>query len=195
MNNPLLINFPDHFSTARLLLRAVRPGDGQMLYESIAASRNELRTWLRFAVEEPTVEKFEQFARESAIKWLARDYLTFMIFEQSRQQFIGTCSLHHIDWAAPAFEIGYWQDTRTSGQGYMTEAIYGLMRFAFHDLHAERLEIRCDDRNERSAGVARRCGFAQEGHLHHCQRDTSGGLANLLIFGLLRATYFDRFPA
>lgn len=34
----MLLDFPDHFETDRLLLRAVCPGDGRAIYEAVAAS-------------------------------------------------------------------------------------------------------------------------------------------------------------
>ncbi|MCZ8517735.1 GNAT family N-acetyltransferase [Paenibacillus filicis] len=44
----------------------------------------------------------------------------------------------------PKFEIGYWIDTRYSGNVYMTEAIQGITSYAFNELKARRIEIRCD---------------------------------------------------
>jgi ribosomal-protein-serine acetyltransferase len=100
---------------------------------------------------------------------------------------IGGSGLHRIDWSIPKFEIGYWARTSHAGQGYITEAVNGITRFAFETLGAQRVEIRCDVKNERSAAVARRAGFALEGTLRQDARDhISGGLRDTHIFAQVR---------
>ena len=63
-------------------------------------------------------------------------------------QFIASSSVHNIDWEVRKFEIGYWIDSRYSGNGYMTEAVQGITDFAFNHLNANRIEIRCDTKSE-----------------------------------------------
>jgi RimJ/RimL family protein N-acetyltransferase len=69
------------------------------------------------------------------------------------------------DWEVPKFEIGYWARTSQTGHGYITEAVNGVVRLAIDTLGANRLEIRCDTKNDRSAAVAKRVGFVLEGTL------------------------------
>ncbi len=94
--------------------------------------------------------------------------------------------MHRIDWDVPRFEIGYWVRTSLQGQGYITEAVNGISKFAFEQLKAERMEIRCDARNERSAAVARRAGYTLEAKLRRESRAPDGSLRDTLIFALLR---------
>ncbi len=68
----------------------------------------------------------------------------------------------------------------------MTEAVAAIARFAFEELNAQRVEIRCDNRNERSARVALRAGFALEGTLRHDSRDVEGALRDTQIYARLR---------
>jgi ribosomal-protein-serine acetyltransferase len=109
-----------------------------------------------------------------------------MLWRKSDGLYVGGSGLHRMDWSVPRFEIGYWVRASLEGQGYISEAVHGITRFAFEVLGAERLEIRCDARNERSAAVARRAGYTLEGTLRRDSRDTSGGLRNSLIFSKLR---------
>ncbi|MBY0597515.1 GNAT family N-acetyltransferase [Bacillus bingmayongensis] len=62
------------------------------------------------------------------------------MFLKEPEEFIGTCSLHNIDWEKLQFEIGYRIDSRFSGNGYRTEAMHVLTHFAMVDLKARRLE-------------------------------------------------------
>ena len=65
------------------------------------------------------------------------------------------------------FEIGYWLDSRLCGQGYMTEAVQGITAFAFTELLARRVEIRCDALNEKSQAIPMRLGYWHEGTLRN----------------------------
>jgi RimJ/RimL family protein N-acetyltransferase len=186
---PLLRDFPDHFETQRLLIRAPRPGDGKAINEAVHESLTELQAWMPWAYDEQTVEYSESYARRFAAKFALREDLAMLMFRKSDGQLVGGTGLHRIDWSIPKFEIGYWLRTSVHGQGYMTEAVNGLTRFAFGTLDAERVEIRCDERNEKSAAVARRAGYTQEGMLRHDARGTQDELRNTLIFGMIRSEY------
>ena len=77
----------------------------------------------------------------------------------------------------PKFEIGYWRRCGYERQGLVTEAVLGIAGLAFNTLGAQRVEIRCDTRNERSRSVALRAGFRLEGIHRHDARAVNGGPA------------------
>lgn len=120
---------------------------------------------MKWAQEELAEYDSEFGIRQSYIQFLSREKLRFLVFLRSTGQFVAATSLHSIDWDVRRFEIGYWIDTRFSGNGYMTEAVQGLCDFAFSVLHARRLEIRCDTRNSSSIKIPRRLQFELEGIL------------------------------
>lgn len=190
MRPPVLRDFPDYFETERLLLRAPRHGDGEKLAEATRESYSELKRWMPWAVPDQTVEDAEVYVRRMAAKFMTREDLVLFMFRKADGVFLGGSGLHRIDWEVPCFEIGYWLRTTAHGKGYMTEAVLGITRFAFETLEAERVEIRCDALNEKSAAVIRRAGYLQEGHLRNNDRDTSGNLYDTLIFATIRADYF-----
>ena len=109
-----------------------------------------------------------------------------MLWRKSDGMYVGGSGLHRMDWSVPCFEIGYWVRVSLEGQGYISEAVNGITQFAFNQLSAERLEIRCDARNTRSASVAQRAGYTLEGTLRHDSRDPQGNLRNTMIFSKLR---------
>ncbi|PEC20151.1 GNAT family N-acetyltransferase [Bacillus cereus] len=115
----------------------------------------------------PTVTETEINIRSAHIKFLNRDSLRFLIFLKESEDFLGTCSLHNIDWVKSQFEIGYWIDTRFSGNGYMTEAIHLLTHFAMVSLKARRLEIRCESTNTKSRIIPAKLGYELEGILRN----------------------------
>lgn len=163
--NPILKDFPEEFLTERLVIRLPKPGDGKAVYEAITASINELKPWMPFAQKEQSEEDVELNIRSSYISFLKREDLRLLVFLKETGEFIASSGLHRIDWAVPKFEIGYWIDSRHSGKGYMTEAVEGIAAFAFHELSARRVEIRCDERNTKSRAIPERLGFTLEGVL------------------------------
>jgi RimJ/RimL family protein N-acetyltransferase len=72
--------------------------------------------------------------------------------------------------------------TTLAGNGYITEAVLRITTFALEELGAQRIEIRCDPRNTRSAAVAERAGYTLEAHFRNHMRAPDGGLRDTLVF-------------
>ncbi|MCR6109707.1 GNAT family N-acetyltransferase [Bacillus sp. A301a_S52] len=171
--NPILLDFPNEMTSDRLIIRLPQYGDGQAVHEAIAAS-DELKKWLPFANKEQTPEEVEINVREAHINFLKREDLRLHIFEKETGQFIGCSGLHRIDWEVPKVEIGYWLDSRYTGKGYMTEAVERITQFAFQELKAKRVEIRCDVKNEKSRAVPERLNFELEGIIRNDEWSMDG---------------------
>nr|WP_273842114.1 GNAT family N-acetyltransferase [Halalkalibacter alkalisediminis] len=161
--NPLMIEFPTEFYSERLLIRMPKPGDGKVVFDAIQASINELKPWMPFAQNLQSEQETEINIRNSYVKFINREDLRLHIFLKDTGEFIASSGLHRINWDVPKFEIGYWIDTRYSGKGYITEAVQEISNFAFSELKARRIEIRCDSKNEKSRKIPERLGFNLEG--------------------------------
>ncbi len=182
--NPILRDFPDQFETERLLIRCLRFGDGAMLYEGVQESRAELRPWMPWSLNDDGVEGMETYVRGAVGRWVTRESLAYAILRKPDEMYIGSISLHHIEWDIPAFEIGYWQRTSCSGQGYMVEAVKGLTIFARDVLGARRMVIRCDTLNTKSKNVAERSDYALEAIVRNGYRESGGELRDDYVFSL-----------
>ncbi len=189
VENPLLLNFPDQFETERLIIRAPQLGDGQMINQAIAESHAELKPWLKWAYTVPTVERSEELNRIAMSQYLQRECMRMNVLQKSDGLFVGVTSLHHINWSVPSFEVGYWLRTSVVGKGYASESVNGIIDFAFGLLGAQRAEIRCDPRNDRSAAVAIRAGFMKEGHIRRDQREQDDTLSDAYVFGMIRSEW------
>lgn len=165
MSHPILKDFPNEFVTKRLSIRLPQPGDGEQVHQAIMNSKEELKPWLPFAQKDQTVEDVEANVREAHYAFLKREDLRLHIFDRETNEFIGCTGLHRINWDVPKFEIGYWIDTRYSGQGYITEAVEGVTDFAFNELGAKRVEIQCDAKNLKSRAIPEHLGYTLEGIL------------------------------
>jgi RimJ/RimL family protein N-acetyltransferase len=162
---PILMNFPEQFNTERLMIRKPLPGDGKAVYQALQASLNDLKLWIPWARIEQSEEEVEGSIRNAHAKFLTREDLRLHIFNKETGEFIGSSGLHRINWDVPKFEIGYWIDSRFSGHGFITEATEAITEFAFNELKARRVEIRCDYKNTKSRAIPEKLGYCLEGIL------------------------------
>jgi UDP-4-amino-4,6-dideoxy-N-acetyl-beta-L-altrosamine N-acetyltransferase len=77
---------------------------------------------------------------------------------------IGNIGLHDLDWKNRSALLGiviaekeYW------GQGYGSDAITALLRFAFGEMNLHRIWLAVFDFNERAIRCYEKCGFRHEG--------------------------------
>jgi len=162
MSNPILLDIPDSFETERLLIRVPRAGDGPALNAAVLETFDQLHLWMPWAKEPPSVEKSEENSRKAHAQFILREDITLRLIHKQSGLFLGSSGLHPRDWALPRFEVGYWCRTRFQKQGYITEAVRGILDFGFQSLHARRIEIHCDSLNVSSCRVAERVGMRKE---------------------------------
>lgn len=150
--------FASEIRTPRLLLRPWRVADAARLKDAIDRNLTQLRQWMPWAMDEPSplkvieerILKFEQDFAAGADS-------VYAIFSADEAEVLGGTGLHpRIDGGV---EIGYWLDRRHQGQGLATEAAQALCAEAFAHPDIERVQIRCDPRNVKSAAVPSRLGF------------------------------------
>ncbi len=176
---------PEEIVTTRLILRVPTAADAAAVNQAVLASFTELSEWMEWAVEPQTMEESAEFCTEAREKWQGdREYSVLMILKDSGVV-IGGCGYPNLNWEVPKFEIGFWCHSAHVGRGYISEATHALTRLAFDEFDAVRVELRMDDRNERSWRVAERLGFELEAVIHADTRNNAGGLRDTRIYVLL----------
>jgi ribosomal-protein-serine acetyltransferase len=175
----------DELAGERVLVRPYRVEDAEALREAVEESREHIRAWLPFADAHQTIEETRDWITHRVADWLLREEMGTGVFLRESGAFLGGLGLHPRSWEIGFFEIGYWLRASAEGHGYMREAVSLLIEFAARDLLASRLEIRCDARNARSAGVAESLGFKREGLIRNGLHAPTGGMRDTLIFGLI----------
>ncbi|MED1266812.1 GNAT family N-acetyltransferase [Bacillus mycoides] len=166
--NSILLDVPLQIETDRLILRApLQAGDGNVVHQAIKDSINELKQWLLLFQSIPTVEETEILLRNAHIDFLKRESFRYLIYHKDTNDFIGTASLHRINWKISKCEIGYWINTQFSGNGYMTEVVSELTNLGFQLLKFRRIEIRCESTNTKSRTIPEKLGFELEGILRN----------------------------
>jgi RimJ/RimL family protein N-acetyltransferase len=184
--DPLLIELPDELLGPRLVVRPYAEGDASQLWEAVDESRAHLAEWMPWVSDYTAPDTALTLVRRFQARWLLREDLVVGVFERASGRLLGGSGLHRIDWAIRRFEIGYWLRQSAVGQGFITEAVQVLTRFAFDRLAANRVEIRMDVRNTRSRAVPERLGFVYEGCQRRAAPDVHGEPRDLLVFALIR---------
>lgn len=183
----------DELRGERVLVRPYCESDAEALHEAVDESREHIRPWLPWAEGHQTIEETRDWIIRCMAHWLLREGLPLGIWEIGTGRYLGGTGVHPRNWEIGYFEIGYWLRHSAEGHGYMQEAVRLIVDFAFEQLGAQRVEIRCDARNRRSAAVAERLGFVREAHLRHHERAPDGSLRDTLIFALIPGD--PRWPA
>lgn len=176
----------DRVLTRRLLLRCWQPADAPLLKDAIDWSLSELREWLPWATAEPSTvtvlaERLDRFREEFRA---GRDWI-YGLFPPDETRVIGGLGLHPRQ-GPGVLEIGYWLRTDATNRGFATEAARALVRLAFDAHLVERVEIRCDPQNERSAAVPRRLGFQHLATLHADTLTPAGAPRDTMVWTLSR---------
>ncbi|VAV88735.1 Ribosomal-protein-S5p-alanine acetyltransferase [hydrothermal vent metagenome] len=86
------------------------------------------------------------------------------LIRREDQQLLGAITLDTIRRGpAQAGSLGYWIGQPFARQGYMFEAIQGMVHYAFERLDLSRVEAACLPENAASRALLEKCGFKYEG--------------------------------
>jgi len=97
---------------------------------------------------------------------------------------IGGISLFHTDWEVRSAEIGYGVRSDERGNGYATEALVAVSRWALTTGGMQRVWLTANVDNTASARVAEKSGFHREGTLRRAAAEADG-LHDQAVFSLL----------
>lgn len=158
---PELLPLPTVVAGERVRIRPPHRGDGARLFEAIDEDRDHLRAWLPWVDAHKTPDDTEAYVRKAHAWWMLREDLPLLV-ETVDGILLGGSGLHRFDWAKRSFEIGYWIRKSQEGRGLVSEAVELATAIAFVRLDADRVEIRCERANDRSAAVPLRLGFVEQ---------------------------------
>ena len=86
------------------------------------------------------------------------------LLRRDDQALLGAITLDNIARGpAQSATLGYWIGQAYARKGYMTEAIGGVVHYAFTAMDLSRIQAACLPENAASRGLLERCGFKYEG--------------------------------
>lgn len=175
--------------TPRLVIRCPQPSDAPRLADAVAASLDHLRPWMPWARFEPeALDARIQRLRVRRAHFDTDQEYGYLILLPDEGEVLGSIGLHR-GVGEGVLELGYWIHVRHAGRGFATEAAAALTRAAFELHGVERMEIRCDPRNARSAAVPRKLGYTRDGMLRASVPGVDGAMRDTQVWSLLRGEY------
>jgi RimJ/RimL family protein N-acetyltransferase len=114
--------------------------------------------------------RFQTHTLESLREYVGRlqddaDNFLFAILLKQEERHIGNIKLGPVNWTHRFADLGLLIGEKDCwDQGYATEAIRLLRRFAFDELGLHKLQAGCYDTNPSSARAFQKAGFVKEGH-------------------------------
>lgn len=167
--------FTENFETATIkgelvTLRGIHetaegPGSAENIFNAIEGSREFLNEHL------PWIQETDIFDLQKRIRsWVLNERFgqggCWLIFKNTPENSDGLFAgaiMAEINLRNHSATLSYWLTKPFTGQGLMTESVKLISKFAFEKLKLNRLELLVSVNNGKSAAVAMRCGFVEEG--------------------------------
>ena len=109
------------------------------------------------------------------------------LFRRTDDVLLGAITLDNIRRGpSQAGTLGYWTGASHARQGYMREAILGLVHYTFTRLDLSRIEAACLPENTASRGLLENCGFKYEG-VAQSYLQINGRWRNHVLYANLRS--------
>ena len=186
------MDVPDEIIGERILLRKHSVSDARSIQEAIVESKAEIDPFFDWAANLISLEERQMKLAREAAAWVLREQLTYGVWLGTSERYIGDLGFYRPDWRLRRFEIGYWLRSTEVGHGYVTEGARLLCDLAFELFEARKVFVQCDGDNARSAQVAIRLGFREEGRLRNHSQKPNGDPVDTLIYGILREEWLAR---
>lgn len=149
MNTPVLC-------TERLLLRPFAAGDARAVFEGWEQDA-EVAKYM-FWQSHHDFSKTECWLREELQKITADDWYRWAVCDRASEELLGTGLLYY-EPEISGWEIGYNLKRSEWGQGYTTEAMREILRFAWQELSITEVKGRYAAVNAASGHVMEKLGF------------------------------------
>ncbi|MBI2448354.1 GNAT family N-acetyltransferase [Candidatus Microgenomates bacterium] len=182
--------FKNQLFGKRIILKRTKPNlkTASIMFETIDKNREHLGKWFPW-------EKFTKKIEDSIGYLFEKEKLTkvgkkieYGIYVNGN--YVGNISVFDINLKKKSGEIGYWISAKFARQGYVSEAVSVLEKEFFANFGLNRIQIQCDEENNASAGVAKKCKYYFEGKLRENSYDEHRDcFRNTLVFSKLRKEF------
>jgi RimJ/RimL family protein N-acetyltransferase len=152
---------PARIAAHDLLLKRALPSDNAELVGAVNDSLDHLSPWMPWAQERAVTGSIGAFLAQATSDWDTGTDFQYLLRRDDSSPIIGCAGLH-ARIGAGALEIGYWVRVGHLRSGAATAAARALTAAAFAFTEVERVEIRCDAANARSALIPPKLGYRMD---------------------------------
>jgi len=180
-------DFPS-LETERLLLRPLSAGDLEFVFQHFSDPDVN-----RYLLDDEPVATREQ--AQAIVDFYSpptgKSYNRWVLVSKADQRPIGTCGYHQWHKVHHRAEIGYDLEKASWRQGFMTEALWAILRHGFEHMKLNRIEAFVYPENDASLRILERLGFQKEGLLRQSFRQGKLYYDHWLL-SLLKAEWSSR---
>lgn len=186
-----LITFPSQHLTiaaGRFFLRPVEEKDYKALFHFIKNNAGIFRGPFPITVEAILKDETsaKKWIREKIEAWRENRSMVCVAEDEEQHKIVFFTSAFNFDWRVPKCEMAWMLDDAYEKKGLATTFTQIVVDFLMDSCGVNKLVCRIEPDNERSAALAKRLGFEQEGIHKNDFRDGNDRLVNVAYFGLLR---------
>lgn len=177
--------FPEEIISGRIALHKHRLDLAPTMFKYVARDRERLAKFLPWAPLIREIEDEQTYILSTHEKWEQGKMIDYGLFRLEDNMYMGNVGVHTIDWSNEHCELGYWILGDFEGKGFISESVKALEKVCF-ELGFNRIEIRCDSSNARSASVPKKNGYNLEGHFREHAKNQNGIFHDTLVFAKIK---------
>jgi ribosomal-protein-alanine N-acetyltransferase len=177
----------DNIKTERLLLRRFELSDAEPMFKNWA-SDHEVFKYLRGKCQKDIGEtkaiiqaRIEKYQNPAFYHWI-------ITLKDSKEQ-MGTIGLFIVNEIDECGEVAYCIGRKFNGNGYTTEALQNVLKFAFEEIGFNRIEACHAINNPASGRVMQKAGMRFEGMARQKYR-SSLGFEDSNMYAMLKEDYY-----
>lgn len=176
------MNFEPVLENKRVLLRPLQASDADALLEVALVSS----LWETGVTCIRNREELEQYIETALHEREQRVSIPFVIIDKQNGKVAGSTRFAAITLSHKRTEIGYtWIHPDFQRTGLNRAMKFAMLQHAFEVMGLNRVELKTDERNEKSRNAMLAIGCKQEGILRHHMITWSGWLRNSVFFSIL----------
>ena len=169
--------------TERLMLRRFRMEDAEEVYKNYG-SDPEVGKYIAYRPCK-TIESSIAFVSIHEIQYLeVPDFYGWAV--DLNGEVVGSVGLFHINKEEGSCEIGMSLGSKWWNNGYMTEAVSALIKFAFEEMEAKRVYGSHHIDNKASGRVMQKCGMKFVETVEKGQENIDGSFSDLVFYEIKR---------
>ncbi len=176
--------------TDRLILRHWKFADDQAFFKMNSDPRV-----MEYFPSTLTVDESLDFSRKIEEELQTKGYGLWALQVKNGPKFIGFVGLHEVSFQAdftPAVEIGWRLCFDSWGKGYAFEAAIEVLRYAFSDLHLQKIISFTAVQNIRSQKLMQKLGMTKECDFRNPKLHLDDRLSRHVLFSMTAESYQNR---
>ncbi len=173
--------------TERLILREFTLADATDMFNNWA-SDDEVTKYLSWPTHKD-IETSKNVASMWVNDYIKPEYYLWAIEVKDSGQVVGSIAVMSIDNNTEMCEIGYCIGKAFWNKGIVTEALKGVVKYAFNEVGFNRIMCRHHIGNNASGRVMEKASLQYEGLLRQVMKNNKGKLVDCKYYSMLKEEY------